>query len=129
MKAIFNYLKGFGVLATPGRSISEKLHFCRVKRLYTSWPLALRTSGASLRRERGTSRERFFPKSYKDFALSTSCTVLRRIGTVPFGHRVPFKCHVCHAMLSPSSPSFTFIIPLGISVGIFYNIHQITPHF
>lgn len=93
----------------------------------TSWPLPLRISGASLRRERVSTRDRFLPKSYKDFALITSCTVLRRMGTVPLGHRVPFRCHICHAtslVLLSFSSFFTFI-PFGISVGIFYYIHQI----
>jgi len=75
------------------------------------------TSGASLRaREK---RRRFFPKSNKDFARNTSCTVLRRIGTVPLGHSVPFLCHSC---IPISLFSFTFI-PFGISHATLCCIH------
>ena len=91
----------------------------------TSWPLPLTTLGASLRRERERGVRRcFLPKSYKDFALNTSCTVLRRIGTVPSGHHVPFWCHICHAPpLTPSIPFSTFI-PLGIFGGTFCYINK-----
>lgn len=85
----------------------------------TSWPLPETTSGASLRaREK---RRRFFPKSNKDFALNTSCTVLRRIGTVPFGHSVPFWCQFC-IPIPISLFSFSFI-PFGISLGTLCCIH------
>lgn len=78
---------------------------------HTSWPLPLTTSGASTRRARGNPCRFFLPKSYKDFALSTSWTSLRRIGTVPVGHRVPFWCHTCQsttALLLLTSDVFSF---------------------
>lgn len=99
---------------------------------HTSWPLPLTTSGALICLPppppfliNGVFTC-FFPKSYKDLALSTSSTVLRRIGTVPFGHLSPFLCHVCHATIPslvvlPFSSLFN-VFDFGLSGGCLCNI-------
>lgn len=116
--------------AKIGRKYRDRDHDHGIR---TSWPLPLTTSGASvLRLIRGTLRC-FFPKWNKDLALNTSAAVLRRMGIVPFGHRVPFRCHSCHAPLTPSlavllllfspwSSSFP-ILTFGISEGCLCSIH------
>ena len=80
---------------------------------------------------KGSEPGYFLPKLNKFLARKTSFTVTRRIVTVPLGHLVPFKCHICQSntfrvvvgIFSYSSVLSSFVF--GNSGGTFCHVTQI----
>lgn len=78
----------------------------------TSWPLLVESRRALLLLPPPRA---FIPNRRAELARSTSRAVVRRIGTVPSGHRLPPSLHACGN--TPTSSSAAEPLDMGLSTG------------
>ena len=77
-----------------------------MSRRLTSWPLLVESRRALLARG-------FIPNRLAERARFTSRAVVRRIGTVPSGHRSPPSLHACGKSAAEEASSSAAAAPLG----------------
>ena len=81
-----------------------------MSRRLTSWPLLVESRRALLARG-------FIPNRLAERARFTSRAVVRRIGTVPSGHRSPPSLHACWKSTGASSSAAPPPLGTGLTTG------------